>query len=453
MRRLASLVVACCVSVALAREEHKKDFLKTAALPAGGSFRVDHSLGSIAIRTHASPQAAIRAVIRCSAPAADQARDCADGIQIAVEESASGVSVRTIYPRHEGRSRLSFGVNYDIALPETAPLDVRNRFGNVSVSNLKAAAEINNANGRVTFLNGRGKQRITNAFGDVEVRTNEGDLNVNNQNGKVSVSDITGFVDIANRFGSIDIANAGKGLSVRANNTEVKAVRAGGTVSISNSFGRVTVIDANGDVTVRNQNGEVAATGVAGAASLDTSFSPIRFSKIGRGVTVRAQNATVIGDTVGGVATVETSFGGVELRDIKGAVRATATNSPVRISGAGQVYAKTTFNGVTITDTAGPITVEAQNSSVSVEPRPGETCQPILLSTSFGPIRVALPRGAGYNLIANTSFGRIRSEHELTVSGEVSNNVLNGRIGSGGCELRLSNRNGNVDIVQPGTTM
>ena len=34
----------------------------------------------------------------------------------------------------------------------------------------------------------------------------------------------------------------------------------------------------------------------------------------------------------------------------------------------------------------------------------------------------------------------------MTVSGNISTDEIAGRIGSGGCELRLMNQNGNIDI-------
>jgi DUF4097 and DUF4098 domain-containing protein YvlB len=200
---------------------------------------------------------------------------------------------------------------------------------------------------------------------------------------------------------------------------------------------------------VRNQNGEVRATGVTGSAELHTSFGGIYFSRIGRTLTVHTANGSVTGDTVGDNATVETSFGSVDLRAVKGGARVTAGNSSIRLNGVGgEVYAKTSFNGVTVEDAAGPITVENQNGSVSVDPRAAPRCQPISLRTSFGPIRVTVRNGVGYNVTARTSFGRIRSEPDMTVSGEVSPDALAGKVNGGGCDLRLLDQNGGIDIVR-----
>jgi hypothetical protein len=450
MRRTINLILICaCVAIAAPREEYKRDFSKSVTLGGGKSFRIENSLGNIIIHTHAGSDAAIHATIRCSAENATAAKECADRIQITVDEGASGVSVRTIYPRNEGRRNMSYGVEYDLTLPETTPLDLRNRFGRVDVTRLGGPANINNGNGTVIFTGGRGQQRIENSFGDVEVRGNTGDVTVLNGNGNVTANDVTGTVDITNRFGGVRVTNAGRGLTVRSNNGNIEATNIGGVATISNTFGRVFVSEAKGDVTVRNQNGAVDVTGVAGAAILETTFNSIRFSRVGKGVTVHATNSQITGDTVAESAIVETTFGGVDLREVKGGARVTAGNSSIRLAGiGGDAYAKTTFNGVTIADVAGPVTVENQNGSVTVEARRGPKCQPISLRTSFGPIRMTVPSGSGYNLTARTSFGRIHSDAEISVTGDVSPDALTGKIGGGGCELRLMGQNGNIDILK-----
>jgi hypothetical protein len=158
----------------------------------------------------------------------------------------------------------------------------------------------------------------------------------------------------------------------------------------------------------------------------------------------------VRGDTVGESATVETTFGGVDLRNVKGAARVTTNNSSIKLASiGGEVYARGSFQGIAITDSAGPITVENQNGSVVVETKAGGGCQPIALRSTFAPIRVTIPRGSGYNLAARTSFGRIHTEPgvQVLVSGDISPDTLNGRIGAGGCDLRLNDQNGNIDIL------
>jgi DUF4097 and DUF4098 domain-containing protein YvlB len=454
---VALLMAMACAETASAREEYTREFRKTVTLASGRTFRIDHSLGNITVRAQAKNEVEIRAIIRCSADTAAEARSRADEVRIRVDEGG-GVTVRTEYPEHnhgggfwnwlENRN-VSFSADYDIVVPETAPVEVGNRFGGVSVAGLHAGAVIINNNGRVSFSGGRGRQRIENRFGDVQVSGNDGDVTVRNANGRVAASDITGMLDISDRFGEVRISNAAHGAKVDSQNGDIGIDSAGGTVTVANSFGPVRASKVNGDLTVMNQNGDIDAQGINGAANLHTSFARVHVTKVEKGLTVQAQNTGITGDTVGESAVVETSFAGVDLHDVKGGARVTAHNSGIRLGGiGGEVFAKTSFAGITVSDAAGPVTVENQNGSVTVEVRPGARCQPVGVQTSFAPIRVALPAGAGYNVTARTSFGGIHSEHEMTITGDVGHDAVSGRIAGGGCELRLMDQNGNIDILK-----
>jgi hypothetical protein len=439
----------CCSAVtAQGREEAQRDFRKTVALPSGRMFRIENSNGNITVRTQSKGEVDIHAIIRCSANGASEARNFCEQIQVVVDEGSS-LSVHTQYPSNWNSRNLSYSVHYDIAMPETSPLEVRNRFGAVSVANLHASGVIRNNNGAVTLSGARGRQEIENSFGDVEVRANEGDLSIRNGNGAVTASDITGTLDITNRFGRIHVTHAGRGVTIHSNNGEIQVENVAGMTSVGNSFGGVSVADTKSDVTVQNQNGEVRATDIAGTADLRTSFGRVTFSHIGKMLSVHAQNAVISGDTVGESATVETTFGGVDIRDVKGGARVTCGNSPIKLSNVGgEVYAKTSFAPVTIGNVGGPVTVEAANSSLTVEERPAQKCQPISLNTSFGTIHLTVPNGVGYNVTAKTSFGRIQSEADMTVSGDIGGNVLNGKISGGGCDLKLTDQNGSINILK-----
>jgi hypothetical protein len=95
------------------------------------------------------------------------------------------------------------------------------------------------------------------------------------------------------------------------------------------------------------------------------------------------------------------------------------------------------------------ITVDNQNGAISVTAtRPASGCRDISLKTSFSSIRVRIPDGLGYNLTARTSFGRISSELPVTSTGSIGGDTLNGTIGPGGCQLQLTDSNGNIEIAK-----
>ena len=78
--------------------------------------------------------------------------------------------------------------------------------------------------------------------------------------------------------------------------------------------------------------------------------------------------------------------------------------------------------------------------TTTVRPTAAQKCQPITLNTSFGPIRVTAVHGVGYDVTAKTSFGFIKSQASITVNGQVGRDSLNGKIGAGGCAMRLTDQ-------------
>lgn len=454
MRALISVatltVMASAAAGAPPREEVSRDFQKSVPLAAGKSLRVEHSLGSVTIHTHGGPEVEVHAAIKCSSGRAADARAVCDRIQISVDETGSGVSVRTDVPNGSSFSWLhnfSWSVDIDIAMPDTTPLDLRNQFGSVSVTDLHAPANIVDSNGKVSFTGGRGRQRIETSFGDVELVRNDGDVTIVDSSGRVTASDVTGALDVRDNFGEVKVTNIGKRLDVNAGSGPITAVGVGGPVNISDSFGKVTVRDARSDVIVRNQSGDLEVTAVSGTADLRTTFGAIRFSRIGKGATIRAESSNITGDTVDGPVTIETTFGAIDLHGVKGGARLTAQSTNIRATDiGGEVYAKTSFGGVTIEDVAQPITVENSSGSITVRAKAANQCRPISLSTSFGPIRVSLPNGQGYDVGARTSFGHISSEPPVTVSGQVGSESISGKIAGGGCQLKLVDQSGDIDI-------
>ena len=102
-----------------------------------------------------------------------------------------------------------------------------------------------------------------------------------------------------------------------------------------------------------------------------------------------------------------------------------------------------------LNDIGGSVDVGNQNGAIEVSGVVAKTsrgCNTFTLDTSFAPIRIFLPEDGGYNLTARTSFGKITSELTVSVAGMVGGDSLAGKIGSGECEVRLSNSNAGIEI-------
>jgi DUF4097 and DUF4098 domain-containing protein YvlB len=455
---LLALALAALPASAAAgpREEIVRNFDKTVALPAGYRLSIDHKNGDIRVRTHRAAEVKIAATIHGSSSDEAEIRKFLDAVAIVVESSASGVSVRTTYPerswRFSGTGHVSFAVDYVIVMPESSPLTVTSRFGDVSVEGLKAPADVRDSNGKVSLRDGRGAQRLENAFGPIDVMAVSGDVTVNNANGAVSATDIDGALEVRNRFGRVQAVKVSKGVHIVSGNGEVQVTDCVGDATVENSFGSVQVRNHKGKATIENSNGPVVASGVTGAVSVRGSFGAVDVSDTGGPVEVRNANATVHVRDVRGAATVKTSFGMADCSRIEGEVTVENANGAVRVSEVrGAASVRTSFGPVSLEGVGGRVRVDNQNGSIDVRglgSRKGRDCSAVDLKTSFSSIRVALPEQTGWTVEARTSFGRIVADVPITVSGSLSTESVQGKIGDGACALGLVTSNGSIEILK-----
>lgn len=474
------------------REEYTRTFDKTLTLRAGEKVYLENRFGDVTIRTHAGPDVVIHAAIKVSAQDTNQAKTFADRVEILVEPGTGELSIRTRYPDESSAflhfRSCSYVVRYELTIPETAPLEVRNSFGGVSVAGLKANSEITSSHGGIDFHDGRGMQRLEDSFGSVRVVNNAGDVAVETSNGPVDAEDIAGALTVRDRFASVMAARISKGLTVTNSNGGVQVTDSGGGAGIvKNSFGSVTVRGFKGDLTVDNTNGRVEASGVEGSAELHTTFGEVQFSDIGRQLSIHASNSKISGQRVGGSLNIENSFGPVTVSDVQNTVSVRSGNGGVSLTKIrGEVNVRTSFamvqandiggallvensNGgvqasnlrgaqvttsfapVVLDGVSGPLSVVDQNGSVDATSILKGGCQPIIVRTSFSTLRIRLQGDASYRVTARTSFGNIRTDFPLNVSGSLSNDSVNGMIGSGHCDMTLTDTNGSIEILKAGS--
>ncbi len=136
---LPTLVVVPAVGAAKAAQEQvSKDFQKTVTIGAGQGIHVEHKFGEVKIHGEQGRDVKIAATIHAQAESRAEAETFAAAIRIEVEQSASGVSIRTVYPDtpsglfHRNKN-ISYSVDYDIAAPADAAIFVKNSFGNANV--------------------------------------------------------------------------------------------------------------------------------------------------------------------------------------------------------------------------------------------------------------------------------------------------------------------------------
>src|SRR2546430_13037123 len=282
-----------------AQEQVTKDFQKSVTLGAGQSVRVEHKFGEVRLHGEPGREVKISATIRVQANSRDEAESFAQKIQIEVQQTGEGVRIKTNYPDEEKHSffRLSknpsYSVNYDIAMPADAPLNVRNSFGSVDASRIHGAVDIENSHGSLT-VHDAGGARLFNSFGSIELMGAAGSVTINDNNGSVQAADVKGTLEVHNRFGSITTRNIqGAATTTGGNGTDLLIDAA--SANITTSFGSVEARNIRGDLLVRDNNGNVEFSNIGGSADITNSFGNVTFFDVRGHLNCVTNNARVQG--------------------------------------------------------------------------------------------------------------------------------------------------------------
>ena len=329
-------------------------------------------------------------------------------------------------------------------------LEVRNRFGSITVRDIGGAASITGGNGAVNVTE-VGSANITTSFGNVEARNIHGDLVVHDNNGNVDLSNVGGAADITDSFGNVTFSEVKGRVNCTTSNGRVYGSSLfGSAVTVRDSFGDLELSNINGALNAETSNGKIMLRSAHGSVELKSSFGAIEASDISKGIRAITGNGSITLTDIGGDTFAKTSFGSISGDRINGNLTVENTNGSVTARNVkGDAQATTSFAGVTLESVGGKITVNNQNGGISVAAaRPASGCRDITLKTSFSSIRVRIPEGTGYHVNAHTSFGRISSDLPITTSGSLSPESLDGTIGSGACQLQLTNSNGSIEITK-----
>ncbi len=329
-------------------------------------------------------------------------------------------------------------------------LELHNRFGSITVRDVQGAADITGGNGAVS-LSDAASARITTSFGSVDARNIRGDLIVHDNNGNVEVSSIGGAADITDSFGNVMFSDVKGRVNCTTSNGRVSGSSlSGSSVTIRDSFGNLELSNIAGALSAETSNGKITLHSAHGTVELKSSFGAIEASDISKGIRAITGNGSITLTDIGGDTFAKTSFGSVSADRISGNLTVENSNGSVTARNVkGDAEVSTSFAGVTLESIGGKITVNNQNGGIAVSAiRPASGCRDISLKTSFSSIRVRIPEGVGYNVIARTSFGRISTDVPITATGSLGTDSLNGTIGSGGCQLQVTNSNGSIEITK-----
>lgn len=257
---------------------------------------------------------------------------------------------------------------------------------------------------------GRGRRLKTSLTIQVPKRSS---LSVNNRNGGIEVSGITGDQQVTNAFGRVLLSRISGTVEIKSHNDNVVVEDISGMAKISNEFGNVEARRIAGALNIELRNGNVDVDEVKADTKISNAFGSISAKNIQGSLTSDSRMTSVDLSHVENNATIDAQFGSVKLEDVKGSVSVENKNGDVEVR-----YVQPPRNNLKVT-------------------------------SKFGRVTVTLPPNSSFSIDARTRFASVSSDFpELESHNEAERNNLNGRVGSGGPELRIDNQNGDISIYK-----
>jgi len=402
----------------------------------------------------------------------DKAEDFLDEIKINVSTSATTLQIRTIPPEEDYWDKFyrkkvtGYRVEYKIIMPENLDGEIENKYGDVSVVNIKSILS-NNHSGNTFVESINGNATLTNSYGKVNISFIEGDLISKNKSGNTTAKEIKGMADIKNTYGKVRLTKAGKNVIIENKSGNIDATFIEQDLEVSNSYGSVYVEEVGKELKVYNKSGSVEVINIGSSADLTTSYDGIQCQNIGGSLKVVNKSGTVTAEFINGRADIETSYnaikaidvngpvnvlnksGSVYLEKIKGNVNIESSYDTIELSAiigsaeinnhsgkiigkgiAGDLWGTTSYAAVTLDDVKGTIRVTNKSGKITVSGKPVS----LDLSTTY----------AGIELLDVTC----KTITAITRSGSIDADVTL----PANCDCRFETSYGDIDLTVPGST-
>jgi DUF4097 and DUF4098 domain-containing protein YvlB len=247
------------------------------------------------------------------------ARAVADKLKYKVEKTADRLSLST---NRDEFTRRNFETGFILVVPRRLAVNVENSYGRVKAVALKEA-NVRNRHGEVSVSEIEGACILESSYEDIEAGNLKGGCRVTDRHADVRVLSVAGDLRVDHAYGEVRFEDIGGKVEVVGSHSEVNGRRVQGPVSVETSYERISLTDA-GALEVRARHCPVEATDIRGDLDIETTYEPVTAMTVGGNLRVSGNNVEVTASQVKGQdISVSTSYQNVDLADFSAKVGVT----------------------------------------------------------------------------------------------------------------------------------
>src|SRR4030066_867383 len=189
----------------------------------------------------------------------EKAREVADQLHPVGNKGDAAVTITT---NRSDFKRRNFETNFRITVPSGMPVEVTNSYGLVRADQV-GETMIDNRHGEVSVTNIRGGAVIENSYEDVEVSGLESNCTIRSRHSDISVKAVPGEVNIENSYGLVDLRGDSQKATITAPHTEIWVEDVSGPLEVRNSYEKITLRNV-GPSRLDGRHSSIEVDGLAG---------------------------------------------------------------------------------------------------------------------------------------------------------------------------------------------
>lgn len=232
-------------------------------------------------------------------------------------------------------------------------------------------------------------------------------------------------------------------------------VGAGGTVSIRNVSGNIEITGHDGDsIVVRGTKEgedrdmvEVEDLSAGDRVELQVKY-PRDCRRCNASINFEVRVPRSVAYKIGPVSTAS---GNVRVASLQGEIKISTASGDVLVQDvAGRINASTASGEMSVKDVSGTVSASTASGNVEVEIARLEGAESMKFSSASGNVSVRLPSSLDADVTMSTASGRIRTDFPVEVREDRhgSGSRAEGRLGSGGRNVRISTASGDVSLTK-----
>ena len=197
-------------------------------------------------------------------------------------------------------------------------------------------------------------------------------------------------------------------------------------------------------VKAQTGSGDEQIVGVQGPLEASTGSGEIKASSIGSQVRLTTGSGDVQAENIKGDVHVQTGSGSIRVNGMNGRLDIHTGSGDLDVQGSPtDTVAETGSGHIRVRGVKGSVRAGAGSGDVELWGDPSSSWD---AHTGSGEVTLHVSNAASFDIDADSSSGSVTVNHPLSVQGTIKRNRVEGKVGSGGAEVRLRTGSGDITV-------